>query len=215
MHSCEGCPSGQSRSTPDFEDVIVKVQTIYTPRRACREVEGGVDAEGELGFWTVYALGPRCGFQEGAAKAQEPNQASPFPTPLHTHRGLIQSPGLPGCSFKLTVTHSTPNRACSQNQTGRAERPSHKNPRPEWMQCCAQATQKDCTCSVPQWCPTLCDPMDCSTPGFPVHHQLKRCLLLRRKAMANLDSILKSRDITLPTTLLLPAVLISGSSLEL
>ena len=20
-------------------------------------------------------------------------------------------------------------------------------------------------------CPTLCDPMDCSTPGFPVHHQ--------------------------------------------
>ena len=119
----------------------------------------------------VYALGPRCGFQEGAAKAQEPNQASPFPTPLHTHRGLIQCPGLPGCPFKLTVTHSTPNRACSQNQTGRAERPSHKNPRPERMQCCAQATQKDCTCSVPQWCPTLCDPMDCSTPGFPVHHQ--------------------------------------------
>ena len=23
-----------------------------------------------------------------------------------------------------------------------------------------------------QLCPTLCDPMDCSTPGFPVHHQL-------------------------------------------
>ena len=26
--------------------------------------------------------------------------------------------------------------------------------------------------SVAQLCPTLCDPMDCSTPGFPVHHQL-------------------------------------------
>ena len=26
--------------------------------------------------------------------------------------------------------------------------------------------------SVVQSCPTLCDPMDCSTPGFPVHHQL-------------------------------------------
>ena len=26
--------------------------------------------------------------------------------------------------------------------------------------------------SVPQSCPALCDPMDCSTPGFPVHHQL-------------------------------------------
>ena len=26
--------------------------------------------------------------------------------------------------------------------------------------------------SVAQLCLTLCDPMDCSTPGFPVHHQL-------------------------------------------
>ena len=30
-------------------------------------------------------------------------------------------------------------------------------------------------------------------------HEIKRCLLLGRKAMTNLDSILKSRDITLPT----------------
>ena len=30
-------------------------------------------------------------------------------------------------------------------------------------------------------------------------HELKRCLLLRRKAMTNLDRILKSRDITLLT----------------
>ena len=30
-------------------------------------------------------------------------------------------------------------------------------------------------------------------------HETKRCLLLERKAMTNLDSILKSRDITLPT----------------
>ena len=30
-------------------------------------------------------------------------------------------------------------------------------------------------------------------------HQVKRCLLLGRKVMANIDSILKSRDITLPT----------------
>ena len=30
-------------------------------------------------------------------------------------------------------------------------------------------------------------------------HEIKRCLLLGRKAMANLDSILKSRDIALPT----------------
>ena len=34
--------------------------------------------------------------------------------------------------------------------------------------------------------------VDCS-------HEIKRCLLLRRKVMTNLDSIFKSRDITLPT----------------
>ena len=30
-------------------------------------------------------------------------------------------------------------------------------------------------------------------------HEIKRCLLLGRKAMTNLDSILKNRDVTLPT----------------
>ena len=30
-------------------------------------------------------------------------------------------------------------------------------------------------------------------------HEIKRCLLLRRKVLTNLDSILKSRDIALPT----------------
>ena len=29
-----------------------------------------------------------------------------------------------------------------------------------------------CCCSVAQTCPTLCDPVDCSTPGFPVLHHL-------------------------------------------
>ena len=33
------------------------------------------------------------------------------------------------------------------------------------------------------------------------NHEIKRCLLLGRKAMTTLDSILKSRDITLPTKL--------------
>ena len=35
-------------------------------------------------------------------------------------------------------------------------------------------------------------------------HEMKRCLLLERKAMINLDSILKSRDITLLTKVHLP-----------
>ena len=31
-----------------------------------------------------------------------------------------------------------------------------------------------CCCSVTQSCPTLCNPMDCSTPGFPVSHHLPK-----------------------------------------
>ena len=46
--------------------------------------------------------------------------------------------------------------------------------------------------------------MDCEDPlekGLATHssHGIKRPLLLRRKALTDLDSVLKSRDITLPT----------------
>ena len=37
------------------------------------------------------------------------------------------------------------------------------------------------------------------TPDGDSSHEVKRCLLLGRKVMTNLDSILKGRDITLPT----------------
>ena len=37
------------------------------------------------------------------------------------------------------------------------------------------------------------------TPDGDCSHEIKRCLLLRRKIMISLDSILKNRDITLPT----------------
>ena len=39
------------------------------------------------------------------------------------------------------------------------------------------------------------------TAEYDCSHEIKRCLLLGRKAMTNLDSILKSRDITLLTKL--------------
>ena len=39
-------------------------------------------------------------------------------------------------------------------------------------------------------------------------HEIKRCLLLGKKAMANLDSILKRRDITLPTNVHLVKVIV-------
>ena len=37
-------------------------------------------------------------------------------------------------------------------------------------------------------------------------HGIKRCLILGRKDMTNIDSILKSRDITLPTKVLVEAM---------
>ena len=40
------------------------------------------------------------------------------------------------------------------------------------------------------------------------NHEIKRHLLLGRKAMTNLDSILKSRDITLPTKVWLVKVMV-------
>ena len=39
-------------------------------------------------------------------------------------------------------------------------------------------------------------------------HEIKRCLLLGRKVMTNLDSTLKSRDITLPTMVHLVKVMV-------
>ena len=43
-------------------------------------------------------------------------------------------------------------------------------------------------------------------------HEIKRCLLLGRRAMTNLDSILKSRDITLPTKVRLVKAMVFSSS---
>ena len=53
------------------------------------------------------------------------------------------------------------------------------------------------------------------------HHEIKRYLLLGRKTMTNLDSILKSRDITLPTkvrlvkAMVFPVVMYEYNSLSL
>ena len=52
------------------------------------------------------------------------------------------------------------------------------------------------------------------------NHEIKRCLLLGRKVMSNLDSILKSRDITLPTkvhlvkAMVFPVVMYGCETLE-
>ena len=50
---------------------------------------------------------------------------------------------------------------------------------------------------VPQSCPTLCDPMDCSTPGFPVHHQLPE--LAQTHVHQVCDAIQPSRPLLSPS----------------
>ena len=52
-----------------------------------------------------------------------------------------------------------------------------------------------------QWkqCQTLFSGVPKITADGDCSHEIKRCLLLGRKVMSNLDSMLKSRDITLPT----------------
>ena len=50
-----------------------------------------------------------------------------------------------------------------------------------------------------QSCPTLCDLKDCSTPGFPVHHQLPELLKLM-----SIESVMQSNHLILCRPLLLP-----------
>ena len=55
-----------------------------------------------------------------------------------------------------------------------------------------------CCCSVAQSCPTLCDPMDCNTPGFPICHHLPELLKLM-----SIESVMPSNHLVLCHPLLL------------
>ena len=55
--------------------------------------------------------------------------------------------------------------------------------------------------SVTQSCPTLCYPMDCSTPGFPVHHHSQRLL-----KFMSIESVMPSSHLILCRPLLLPSI---------
>ena len=46
-------------------------------------------------------------------------------------------------------------------------------------------------------------------------HEIKSCLFLGRKAMTNLDSVLKCRDITLPTKVLIVKASFSSSHIQM
>ena len=53
-------------------------------------------------------------------------------------------------------------------------------------------------CSVTQLCLTLCDPMDCSTPGFPVLHHLLRLVQIHFHWVG--DAIQRSHPLSSPST---------------
>ena len=57
----------------------------------------------------------------------------------------------------------------------------------------------DCCCSVTQSCLTLCDPMDCSRPGFPAFHHLPELAQLM-----SIESVMSSNHLILCCPLLLP-----------
>ena len=60
---------------------------------------------------------------------------------------------------------------------------------------------------IAQSCLTLCDPMDCSTPGFPVHHQL---LELAQTHVHQVESVMPSNHLILCHPLLLtPSIFLS------
>ena len=54
---------------------------------------------------------------------------------------------------------------------------------------------------VSQSCPTLCSPVDCSTPGFPVHHSLLKLM--------SIESVMSSNHLILCLPLLLPPSIFS------
>ena len=58
--------------------------------------------------------------------------------------------------------------------------------------------------SVAQSCPTLCDPMNCSTPGLPVHHQLPE---FTQTKITSIESVMPSSHLILcPPLLLRPSI---------
>ena len=82
----------------------------------------------------------------------------------------------------------------------------------QWEKKGAQENRSDIWCancivtsvqfrSVTQPCPTLWDPMDCSTPGFPVLHQLQSLL-----KFMSIKSVMPSNHLTLCHSLLPPSI---------
>ena len=69
---------------------------------------------------------------------------------------------------------------------------------PQCLHMIEKENKFSCCCSIAQSCPTLCDPMDCSTPGFPVHHQLLKFAQTHTHWVSN--AIQSSHPLSSPST---------------
>ena len=86
--------------------------------------------------------------------ATEPVQ-HPHLEPVPPNKRSHHSEGSAHCPWRATPAHS-----------------ERRDPRSHEDSAQPRVNQWFCCCSVSTSSPTLCDPMDCSTPGCPVHHQL-------------------------------------------
>ena len=149
---------------------------------------------------------------EGGPRAREQGQREQLRTrghrvPLDPHRSTAWDTGTPGPPEEGPGglhTHCTGSWA----RVARPEAPSKRGrcrdaaptPCQEWASAGASARANWLQfSSVAQSCPTLCDPMDCSTPDLPVHH---RSLL----KFMSIESVMPSNRLILCRPLLLPSI---------
>ena len=74
-----------------------------------------------------------------------------------------------------------------------------KNMQRIWVFYCLQFNYSDQFSSVTQSCPSLCDPVECSTPGLPVHYQLLELAEMHVHRVR--DAIQSSHPLSSPTPL--------------
>ena len=121
----------------------------------------------------------RCGLcarrpcEQPVDTAGENMSQSPLPSPLHTDGSPWTAPNF--LSWFLSWGRAFLSLIVIRKWTGSPLNSASSDSQEEIMCVCVCVCV--CVCevqfsSVTQLCPTLCDPMDCSTPGLPVHHQL-------------------------------------------
>ena len=123
-----------------------------------------------LELWDCFSGSPTC-WPPGGPPEHSMGRGSAGPGLHATGRGCLWTPHLlrEVCVLMCLSPLPTHQRACDCEPGGPGtQQPSFLGG--------AVFTQNflssHCCCSVTKSCPTLCDPMDYSTPGFPVLHQL-------------------------------------------